>query len=201
MPMKNTASTSPIGHRIHITGNSCSGKSTLGQQLANLFGISFVDLDAINWQPNWVGLSTTNKREFEHRMVEATEGDAWVVAGSYMQFSQNVFWPRLHTVIWLDLPRPKLVIRLLIRSWKRWRSKELLWGTNQESFLGQLMVWRKNESLLYWIITQHQIKRDNMLQYMTDLRFTHIRFIRLTTISEIEAFTQSLKEIVKKDSL
>ncbi|MEX2374133.1 MAG: shikimate kinase, partial [Dehalococcoidia bacterium] len=59
---------SPIGQRINIMGNTGCGKSTLGQQLADLLDVSFVELDAVNWLPNWVGLSTTDPDEFRRRL-------------------------------------------------------------------------------------------------------------------------------------
>ena len=89
-----------IGRRIHVVGNSCSGKSTLGKQLATALQVPFVELDALNWRPGWVGLNETNPEKFESLIAKATDGDGWVVAGSYMSFSQRVFWPRLETVVW-----------------------------------------------------------------------------------------------------
>ena len=80
---------------------------------------ALVELDAINWQPGWVGLNTTDPDEFEHRIREATRGERRVVAGSYTKFSQRTFWPRLDTVVWLDLPLPVLVWRFLRRTWRR----------------------------------------------------------------------------------
>src|SRR5690606_34144113 len=124
---------------------------TLAERLASLLAVSFVELDALNWEPGWVGLNQTDPAEFERRIALATAGDGWVVAGSYMAFSQRIFWPRLDTVIWLDLPRSLLMRRVLARSWRRWRSKELLWGTNYERFWPQLALWRKEESLLWWV--------------------------------------------------
>ena len=179
----------PLGQRILIIGNSCAGKSTLGGQLAELLGIPLVELDALNWQPNWVGLNDTNPDELIRRMKEATIGDSWVVAGSYTQFSQQAFWPRLDTIIWLDLPLHQLVGRMLKRSWKRWRTHELLWGTNYEKFWPQLMVWRQEDSLLWWIVTQYQPKRRKILAYQIDPQWSHIRFVRLCSSSEIKEFT------------
>lgn len=184
----------PIGQRIHIIGSSGSGKSTLAERLATLLDIPFVELDALNWEPGWVGLNQNDPAEFERRIAEATAGDSWVAAGSYTTFSQRVFWPKLDTVVWLDLPRPLLVRRVLMRSWRRWRTKELLWGTNYERFWPQLAFWRKDQSLLWWVVTQHQRKRRQMLSFMTDPRWRHIRFIRLTSVAEIEGFQRALEE-------
>jgi shikimate kinase len=42
------AMTTSIGRRIHVIGNSCSGKSTLGARLAAILDLPFVELDALN---------------------------------------------------------------------------------------------------------------------------------------------------------
>ncbi len=181
----------PIGRRIHIVGNSSAGKSTLGAQLAAALDMPFVELDALQWEPNWVALSDTNPEELTRRLTHATEGDEWVVAGSYMKFSQAVFWPRLETVIWLDLPVYQLVWRMLTRSWKRAHSKELLWGTNYERFWPQLKFWNKEDSLLGWIVTQQQRKRRNMHAHIADPRWQHIQFIHLQSSDEIKAFAHA----------
>jgi len=185
---------SPIGRRIHVAGNTSAGKSTLGMQLAEAIGVPFVELDALNWLPNWVGLNAKDPDRFEQRIAEATAGDGWVVAGSYMTFSERVFWDRLETLIWLDLPLPLVVRRVVTRSWRRWRSKEHLWGTNYESFWRQLAVWRKEDSLIWWAVTQHPKKRRSMLAKMSDPRWAHIRFIRLTSEREIDAFRRAVEE-------
>lgn len=52
-----------VGRRIHVIGNSCAGKSTLGQRLARALDVPFVELDALNWQPGWVGLNATDPDE------------------------------------------------------------------------------------------------------------------------------------------
>jgi len=184
---------SAIGQRVHVLGNSSSGKSTLGLRLSRALGVPFVELDALNWEPGWVGLNDTDPEELERRFRAATAGDGWVVAGSYTRFSQRTFWPRLETVVLLDLPLVQLVWRMLTRSWRRWRSGEVLWGTNRERFWPQLMFWRKEDSLLWWIVTQHTRKRDRWVEYMADPRWSGIRFVRLTSSREIEAFVESVE--------
>lgn len=183
---------SAIGTRIHVMGDSCAGKSTLAARLADGLGLDFVDMDAINWLPNWVGLNATDPDEFDRRLQGATAGDGWIVAGSYTGHAQAVFWARLDTVVWLDLPLPLLLRRVMTRSWRRWRTKELLWGTNYEKFWPQLMVWRKEESLVWWIITTYTRRRRQMLSFMADPRWRHIRFVRLTSPEEIETWTAEI---------
>lgn len=182
----------PIGQRIHITGMSCSGKSTLGAELAQRLGLPLVELDALNWLPNWVGLNATDPEKLESLIAEATAGHQWVIAGSYEGFCKKVCWDRLETVLWLDLPRSLLIRRVLRRSWKRSRTKELLWGTNYERFLPHLKVWNRDESLLWWIWTQHKSKKEKLVASMLDPQWSHIRFIRLTSVEEIEQFLNSI---------
>jgi adenylate kinase family enzyme len=193
MNCTNHVSSSPVSQRIHVLGNVGAGKSTLAARLARALEVPFVELDALNWEPGWVGLNATNPEEFERRTREATAGDGWVVAGSYLGFSQRVFWPQLETVVWLDLPLPQLLWRIVTRSWRRWRSRELLWGTNYERFWPQLMVWRKEESLVWWAVTQQRRKRRSMLECMTDPRWAHLRFVRLTSSAEAEAFARAIE--------
>lgn len=74
--------------RFHVIGNSGSGKSTLATRLAGMISAPVVELDALNWEPGWVGLNETDPAEFERRIGAATAGDAWIVAGSYSGFTQ-----------------------------------------------------------------------------------------------------------------
>ena len=183
----------PIGRRVHVIGNSATGKSTLAKRLALALDADFVELDALNWLPDWVSLTETNPDELERRFKHATRGDAWVVAGSYSRFAQRTFWPRLDTVVWLDLPVPLLVWRVLRRSWRRWRTRELLWGTNFDRFWPQLALWRKDDSLVYWIVRAQRGKRKWMRATMADPRWTRIHFIRLASVDEIESFASTIE--------
>ena len=80
-----------------------------------------------------------------------------------------------------------------IRSWKRWRTRELLWGTNYEKFWPQLAVWNKEDSLVWWIVTQQKRKRADMYARMGDPRWANVRFVRLGRRRDIDTFTAALK--------
>lgn len=185
------------GERLHVMGNSGSGKSTLGARLAEVLDAPFVELDAINWLPDWYGLNEHEPEELERRIREATAGERWVVAGSYTRFCQRAFWDRLETVVWLDRPMPLLLYRVLRRSWRRWRTRELLWGTNREKFWPHLAVWRGEESLVWWIVTQHRRKRRKMFALQQDPRWSHIQVVRLASQREIERFVTDLRRQVE----
>jgi len=189
---------SPIGTRIVVIGNTSSGKSTLAARLARAVDVPFVELDALNWDPNWYAVIEHEPEEFERRLRAATAGDGWVVAGNYTA-SRDIVWPRLQTVVWLDLPLPQILYRVITRSWRRWRTHELLWGTNYEHFGKHLRVWN-SESLIYWALETHRRRRRQTLADMADPRWAHIRFVRLTSSSEVEAFTRSVEEACRLPS-
>ena len=172
---------------------SSSGKTTLAARLAKARDLALVDLDALNWLPGWVGLNETDPLALEKRFRDATAGERWVTSGSYRAIAQRAFWGHTQTIIWLDLPVGLCVWRMLKRSWRRWRSGELLWGTNRERFWPQLMVWRQADSLLWWIVTQHRRRRRQTFEAMADARWAHIRFVRLIALRDVEAFAQAVE--------
>ena len=172
---------------------SSSGKTTLAARLAEIGGLEMVDLDALNWLPGWVGLNESDPAELERRFRAATSGERWATAGSYRAIAQRAFWPRLQTIVWLDMPVWLCIWRMLRRSWQRWRTGELLWGTNRERFWPQLMVWRQEDSLLWWIVTQHRRRRRQYLEAIADPRWSHIRFVRLVATADVEAFVQAVE--------
>jgi adenylate kinase family enzyme len=178
--------------RLHVTGHSCTGKSTLAAQIAEKFDIPCVELDALNWLPGWVGLNVTDPERLAERIRATTAGESWVLAGSYESFVQPLCWPRLDALIFLDLPRWQLIPRVLGRSWRRWRSHELLWGTNYEKFWPQLAVWNREDSLVWWIWTQHARKRARFAALRNDERYRHIHLVHLQSVAEIDAFRQNL---------
>ena len=104
-----------LGKNIAIIGSSCSGKSTLAEELAEHLGLRYVELDALYWEPEWTGASLELFRE---RVADATGADGWVVAGNYNKV-RDLLWPRADTIIWLDLSLPLLLRRIVSRSWER----------------------------------------------------------------------------------
>lgn len=164
--------------RIVVVGNTCAGKSTLGEALANALSVRFVDLDALFWKPNW---QKPELAKFRAKVDEATREGGWVVAGNYTTQQQDISWPRADTVVWLDVPLPLVVTRVLTRSFGRWRRRELLWGTNQEKFLPHLKVWDEEESLVAWAVRHHLPRRRYFEQAITDPQWAHLDFVRFTS--------------------
>jgi len=175
---------SSIGRRIIIVGSSNSGKSTLGQRLAAQVDAAFIELDALFWEPNWVEPAIDVFRE---RVRRAIACDSWVIAGNYSQ-QVDLSWPLADTVVWLDLPLALVLRRCIVRTWRRWRTQEVLWGGNRENFWEHLMLWNPKKSLISYTITRHRSRRRRYEEQMRDPAWSHIRFVRLTTPDEVQAW-------------
>ncbi len=182
--------------RVQVMGSSGSGKTTAGLRLAAALDVPHVELDALFFLPNWV--ERTND-DFRERVAEATSGEGWVVSGNQTRRVLDVVWPRADTVIWLDLPLRVTIPRQLARSWRRSRSRELLWGTNVERFLPQLAIWSPNSLVGYTLRSRGRF-RALMTGATSDPRWTHVRFIRLTSQREVDRFLASVGAAVDERS-
>ncbi len=176
--------------RIVVVGSSNAGKSTLAARLAKSLDAPFVELDALNWRPNWV---EAPHEEFAAAVIEATAGDAWVVAGSYSRVTRQHVWPRAQCIVWLDLPLRTTLPRLIRRSWRRWRTRELLWGTNTEVFWRHLKLWDQEQSLIAFLVRNHRRQRRLRLAETRDPRWAHIEFVRLRSPQEVHAWVREFE--------
>lgn len=48
----------PIGQRISVVGTSGSGKTTLARKIAKTYELPHVELDQLQWEPNWTAVPT-----------------------------------------------------------------------------------------------------------------------------------------------
>ena len=51
--------------KLVVIGTTSSGKSTLAEQLADKLGLDFIELDALNWGPNWTAAGGTGGRQLQ----------------------------------------------------------------------------------------------------------------------------------------
>ena len=181
-PAGTTSDLGRLGTRLIVIGTTCTGKSTLAQELSERGGLAFVELDALYWEPGWTPAA---RDVFQQRVRDAIAAGRWVIAGNYTGQQQEISWPQAQTIIWLDLPLRLVLRRVVQRSWQRSRSRELLWGTNRERFWEQLRVWRTDDSLISFAIKTHRSRRRRFEQALQDPRWTQITFIRLRSRAEV----------------
>ncbi|KAJ7620059.1 hypothetical protein FB45DRAFT_929376, partial [Roridomyces roridus] len=69
-------------YRVHIVGNSGTGKSTSGERLANLLGVPFISLDTYFYKSGWEE-STTEEMRANVAEAFANAPNGWVADGNY----------------------------------------------------------------------------------------------------------------------
>jgi adenylate kinase family enzyme len=164
--------------RVAITGPSGSGKTTLAAELARTAGLHHVAIDALHHGPNWESCGPEVLRE---RVLAAIEGDNWVTDSTYHTMLGDLVSERADVLVWLDLPIPLVMWRLLRRTYVRYRDKVELWNGNVEP------GWRK--STRYLILPA--LKRAFVNRRDFPRRYAHLRVNRLRSDADVRVFVQS----------
>ena len=173
--------------RIIVVGTTGSGKSTLAEQLANRLDLDFIELDALNWGPNW---TPAGGDTLLARVAEAIRSPGWVVAGNYSA-TRSITWPQAEAIIWLDYPLWIIFWRLVKRTWQRIWSKEQLWSGNRERLGSQLKLW-SDDSLFHWLFKTYWRRKREYPQLFVMGEFAHLHILRFHSPSETQAWLDRL---------
>ncbi len=166
-----------------VIGTTGSGKSTLAEKLADKLGLDFIELDALNWGPNWTPAGTELLRA---RAEEATRSPGWVVAGNYSA-TRPVTWARAEAVIWLDYSLGVIFWRLLRRTWRRIVYREELWNGNHESLWTQLKLW-SDESLFHWLFKTYWRRKREYPQLLAMPEHSHLQVIHFKSVKDTQTW-------------
>lgn len=148
----------PKGSRILVIGNPGSGKSMVARRLGTALGMPLVELDAIYWRPGW---TRATDDEFLAMVAQATEGPRWVVDGVYPIAVEAVL-ASADLVVWLDLPFPTLLGRVVRRSVRRIVRREIICGGNRER-------WRDivgRDSMPLFLARTHRLQRKRFADFV-----------------------------------
>jgi adenylate kinase family enzyme len=170
--------------RVSVVGSSGSGKTKVARALAGRLGVPVLELDAVVHQPGWTEMPTP---EFREQVGAWVARDRWVVDGNYSSRVQDVVWSRADTVVWLDLPRPLVMTRLVRRTVGRVVLRRRLWNGNREPWSN---LWSRDpqRSVIAWAWSNYAPSRERYASAMTDTRWADLRFVRLRSRAEIRRF-------------
>jgi adenylate kinase family enzyme len=168
--------------RVIIAGISGAGKTTLGRTLASRLGMPHYELDALHHGPKW-----TKRPEFESEVAAFSAGPAWVTEDQYHSALGDLLWQRADTLVWLDLPHPTVMRRVLWRSFLRAATRGELWNGNRESFRN----WVEPDHPIRWAWSQYDRKRRQTFERI--VRHPHITVIRLSSAGAADRWTRSLR--------
>lgn len=174
--------------RINIVGTSGSGKSTLGRRLAGILGIPYIQMDQVFWRPNW---TVPDDETFFADLRKALSGETWVLDGNYNR-TAPIKWERIDLVVWLDFSFARTLFQVILRSFRRSRSREELWpGTNNRESFRRMFL--SKDSIVWWMIKTHGRMRTRYLEAMADPKWKHLPFVRLRSPREVDAFLNRLQ--------
>lgn len=173
--------------RVVVIGTTSSGKSTLAARLAAKFDLAFIELDALHWEPDW---QEAPLDVFRARVQKAIQADRWAVAGNYQKV-RDLIWPKAEAIIWLDYSLWRIFWQLTRRTFSRWWTRELLWGTNRENLWTHFKLWSK-DSLFHWLFTTYGRRKREYPILLSQPEHGHLKLIRFKHPRETEKWLQGL---------
>lgn len=105
--------------RIYITGASCAGVTTLGQNVATLLGVRQVDVDDYFWMPTDPPFTTKRTPSERVSLIQQKFGDDdWVLTGSCMVWGEALI-THVDLIVFVVTPTPTRLERLAAREKER----------------------------------------------------------------------------------
>ncbi len=170
--------------RIAIIGTSCSGKTTLARRLAQTLSARHVELDALNWLPDWQPRSSEG---FRRCVAQELSCPRWVACGNYRQV-RDIVWKRATTLIWLNYPFPIVLGRALLRTGRRVLLREELYSGNRETFRKSFM---SSQSIIWWVIRTHHRRRREYRALFQSPPYPHLQCLELRHPAEANHLLRS----------
>jgi adenylate kinase family enzyme len=177
--------------RVSVVGSTGSGKTTFARALASILGVPGVELDALNWGPNWTPVDDAT---FRQRVDAETSGEAWVVDGNYGgRGARDIIWPRADTVVWLDPPLRVSLVRLWQRSVGRIRSGEELWSSNRETFRNTFL---SRDSLFIWALKSYRRRKRIYRDMLARPENGHLEVHHFTRVADADRWLEAQRRLV-----
>ncbi len=130
-----------------MAGGSGAGKSTVAAAVAARLGLPYVELDSLFHGPGWVP-----RPEFAADAAALAAGEVWVTEWQY-SLARPVLLARAELLVWLDLPRWRVMVQLVARTLRRRATGAQLWNGNVEPPLRTVLTDR--DHLLRWAWRTH----------------------------------------------
>lgn len=174
--------------RVAVIGTSGSGKTTFSRRLACAVGARHIELDAINWTPNWIDLNTHAPEDFRAKVASAIMGEHWICDGNYAAVRDLVL-KRADRLVWLDPPKSTVMRQVISRSWVRAVRGDELWpGTgNRERF----SRWLKKDHPIRWAYDTYEGRRQRYEQLFEDPELLTLRKWRVQTRKEADVLIRT----------
>jgi len=174
--------------RVVVIGTSCAGKTTFANQLSRALDAPNIELDAIQWMPNWNPRPLADLRSM---VGEAVAPERWVADGNYKRV-RDIVWQRATCLVWLNYPFRVVFWRALRRTFERVFTRQSLRPENREAF--RMAFWSK-ESVPWGVITTFRQRRREFRSIMAQHHFSMLRIIEFRSQREADDFMADLTKL------
>src|SRR5579859_1906637 len=175
--------------RVLVVGSTGSGKSTFARELAERIWAPHIELDALNWDPDWTNLSAVDPGKLKARVRDAIASEAWTCDGNYSVVRQIVLERATH-LVWLDYDRAVIMLRVIRRSLSRAIDGRELWPGigNREEF----RRWLDKEHPIRWAWDTFKHRRRSLEALLVDPANAHLAKHRLRRPSQTGPLLEKL---------
>ena len=140
--------------RVTVAGVSGSGKTTLTRRVAGLLDLPYTEMDALFHGPGW-----TPRPTFGVEVDAVVSGDRWATEWQY-DYARPLIAARADLLVWLDVPFPVVLGRVVRRTVRRRIRRERLWNGNQEAPLHTFLT--DPEHVVRWSISTRHLYRERV---------------------------------------
>lgn len=109
-----------------VAGTSGAGKTTLAARVAAVLGVPHVEIDALFHGPGW-----SRRSSFEADVHRFSADPGWVTEWQYRSVRDHLA-ARADLLLWLDLPRRRVMRQVIRRTLLRRVRRQVLWNGNIE---------------------------------------------------------------------
>ena len=128
--------------RVHFTGASGAGTTTLGRALAATTGLEHFESDDFLWEPSTPPFQRIRPKAERVRLLreQLDSGEGWVLSGSVAGWGDPII-PRFQLVVWVVTPTELRLSRLRQRALERFGPEALAPGGNMHAAHVELLAW------------------------------------------------------------
>ena len=131
--------------KIYIIGSVASGKSTLAKKISDLLNIDAFALDDVVHAPVPLGYGTTKRKESERDAIfQSILSQECYIIEDIGRPCFSCAYSQVDQIIWLDLPKWKLKLRIILRFLKQKLGLEYSSYHPDFKMLKMMFIWVKD---------------------------------------------------------
>jgi adenylate kinase family enzyme len=162
--------------RVLVAGTSGSGKTTLAGRIGSALDAPHVEIDSLFHGPDWVP-----RPSFEDDVDRFSTQRTWVTEWQYDAVRDRLV-ERADLLVWLDLPRSRVMRQVVRRTVRRRLRRQTLWNGNVEPPLWTFVT--DPEHIVRWAWRTHG-RTDERVRGLLD-EHPDLPIVRLRSRREVD---------------